>query len=59
MLPPGHIPVTRGLTEYIDEYGNILFPIFNEENYWQNKIRNDWNDLSYWNGTRGGSKIAT
>lgn len=59
MLPPGHIPVTRGLTEYVDEYGNILFPIFNEENYWQNKIRNDWNDLSYWNGTRGGSKIAT
>ena len=51
-FPKGHIPVTRGLSEYIDENGDILFPIFISENYWKNHIENDWNHIDYWNGTR-------
>ena len=58
-FPPGHVPVTKALAEYRDENGDLLFPFFDEDNYWKNKLAEDWNDLNYWNGKRTDGKIAS
>ena len=46
-LDKGNYAVTAALKMYRDDDGNILFPLFNSDNYWAHKLK-DWERLEYW-----------
>lgn len=46
-LEKGNYAVTAALKAYRDDDGDILFPLFNSENYWKHKLK-DWESLEYW-----------